>query len=257
MLSNRARDEACVVAVFLFSQCYGAHRALHSFPTRRSSDLTPVPPGEDAPVWLDRLLADGAVDELHVADRWAAIFPETRSEEHTSELQSPDHLVCRLLLEKKKQATRRTPPGPPCCRPPRSSSWPSCSPIARAMRLASSPYSFFLNATAPTALYTLSLHDALPISRRCRRARTRRCGWIACWPTALSTSCTSPIAGRRSSPRRDRKSTRLNSSHQIISYAVFCLKKKNRQHAGHHRDLPAADRRALHRGHHALQSRAR
>jgi starch synthase len=37
---------------------------------------TPVPPGEENPVWLDRLLADGAVDEQHVADRWATIFPE-------------------------------------------------------------------------------------------------------------------------------------------------------------------------------------
>lgn len=37
---------------------------------------TPVPPGEESPVWLDRLLADGAVDGPHVVDRWAAIFPE-------------------------------------------------------------------------------------------------------------------------------------------------------------------------------------
>src|SRR2546430_16120990 len=72
---------------------------------------------------------------------------------------------------------------------------------------------FFFNDTATTEIYTLSLHDALPISRRSwrgRRARTAR-------PSKRAT-----IA--RSS---DRKSTRLNSSHSQISYAVFCLKKKN------------------------------
>src|SRR5690348_18440065 len=72
-------------------------------------------------------------------------------------------------------------------------------------------FSFFFNDTATTEIYTLSLHDALPISRsRCRRGRGCR-------------GCASPC-GR--SHRRDRKSTRLNSSHPSISYAVFCLKKK-------------------------------
>src|SRR5438094_6806045 len=85
---------------------------------------------------------------------------------------------------------------------------------------------FFFNDTPPTAIYTLSLHDALPIS-----------------PGS---------AGRSSPPRRprrhpppprsaaeadavDRKSTRLNSSHRTISYAVFCLKKKkkNKKHNKH------------------------
>src|SRR5438132_13126529 len=74
---------------------------------------------------------------------------------------------------------------------------------------------FFFNDTATTEIYTLSLHDALPISDR--RSRT----WCA---------RTAPRAVRRahgtSRPRRDRKSTRLNSSHTVISYAVFCLKKK-------------------------------
>src|SRR5207237_6472081 len=70
-----------------FSCCHGAPRALHSFPTRRSSDLDsrskeaePSPPPK----------------ESHLAP------PESRSEEHTSELQSHLNLVCRLLLEKKK-----------------------------------------------------------------------------------------------------------------------------------------------------------
>src|SRR6202165_6117460 len=75
---------------------------------------------------------------------------------------------------------------------------------------------FFLNDTATTEIYTLSLHDALPIYRpRCRvRSRSRL---AVCRPTAPSPS------------HRDRKSTRLNSSHRNISYAVFCFKKKIRQ----------------------------
>src|SRR5436189_4399945 len=65
--------------------------------------------------------------------------------------------------------------------------------------------------TATTEIYTLSLHDALPISRR-RRPSASRCG--------------KPLpSASRPSPPRDRKSTRLNSSHRCISYAVFCLKK--------------------------------
>src|SRR2546430_13703752 len=74
---------------------------------------------------------------------------------------------------------------------------------------------FFFNDTATTEIYTLSLHDALPISSRSfppRSARARRCG-------------------RPRFPKTDRKSTRLNSSHSQISYAVFCLKKKKNEYA--------------------------
>src|SRR2546422_8533557 len=77
---------------------------------------------------------------------------------------------------------------------------------------------FFFNDTATTEIYTLSLHDALPISRRHhlgigpRLERRRR------------QDHGTPDHGQRA--RRDRKSTRLNSSHGYISYAVFCLKKK-------------------------------
>src|SRR2546422_8273075 len=80
---------------------------------------------------------------------------------------------------------------------------------------------FFFNDTATTEIYTLSLHDALPIY----------------WPRG--SSCSLPSAPCSPSARlararvlrfpafhRDRKSTRLNSSHGYISYAVFCLKKK-------------------------------
>src|SRR5712692_1016667 len=67
--------------------------------------------------------------------------PQVRSEEHTSELQSQFHLVCRLLLEKKKNNLY-------------------------SMLL----FCFFFNDTATTEIYTLSLHDALPISPRGRCA---------------------------------------------------------------------------------------
>src|SRR2546422_2717782 len=69
---------------------------------------------------------------------------------------------------------------------------------------------FFFNDTATTEIYTLSLHDALPICHRARRL-----------PRAARAHRPGP-RGRA----RDRKSTRLNSSHGYISYAVFCLKKK-------------------------------
>src|SRR3712207_7980842 len=87
---------------------------------------------------------------------------------------------------------------------------------------------FFFNDTATTEIYTLSLHDALPI-----------------WTAALQAVSREPASAERdarlaaiqrevsdlqqnySALIRDRKSTRLNSSHANISYAVFCLKKKN------------------------------
>src|SRR5688572_31721373 len=84
--------------------------------------------------------------------------------------------------------------------------------------------SFFFNNTATTEIYTLSLHDALPISRRgdlLRHAFRRR---LAEPGRGVQQSVREP-PGRLAS-RRDRKSTRLNSSHSQISYAVFCLKKK-------------------------------
>src|SRR2546430_11819307 len=71
---------------------------------------------------------------------------------------------------------------------------------------------FFFNDTATTEIYTLSLHDALPISRASDR---------------FDGGARKPL-GRRSAYFLDRKSTRLNSSHSQISYAVFCLKKKKK-----------------------------
>src|SRR5438445_6641190 len=73
--------------------------------------------------------------------------------------------------------------------------------------------SSFSLAAATAQIYALSLHDALPISTRRQRRHL---------PGSASGGC----SGRRAGGR-DRKSTRLNSSHANISYAVFCLKKKN------------------------------
>src|ERR1019366_7441398 len=85
-----------------------------------------------------------------------------RSEEHTSELQSLTNLVCRLLLEKKN----RTAYGGPTKAGARRAT-PGCSPASRDRASPSSSArtgSFlFFNDTAPTEIYTLSLHDALPI----------------------------------------------------------------------------------------------
>src|SRR2546430_7133997 len=92
---------------------------------------------------------------------------------------------------------------------------------------------FFFNDTATTEIYTLSLHDALPICAACGNRFARR-----------NSSKPSPGAWRMRTRaqvwrlRADRKSTRLNSSHSQISYAVFCLKKKNKCETISH-DLPS------------------
>src|SRR5256884_2213830 len=108
-------------------------------------------------------------------------------------------------------------------------------------------YVFFFNDTATTEIYTLSLHDALPISKQQLFARTgangdERASFLA---LGYHMAVKPRLLGRRykgykaplSFPckllyilmsERDRKSTRLNSSHGYISYAVFCLKKKKK-----------------------------
>src|SRR5437867_8565474 len=81
---------------------------------------------------------------------------------------------------------------------------------------------FINNQTPTTNIYTLSLHDALPISSGVQwRSRSHR-----------ENRADQPVGSAANGDRnhgagRDRKSTRLNSSHRTISYAVFCLKKKN------------------------------
>src|SRR5260221_3223535 len=84
---------------------------------------------------------------------------------------------------------------------------------------------FFFNDTATTEIYTLSLHDALPI---CLPQAVAGRGQIAVGVIGQSSTLVAAYG-------LDRKSTRLNSSHTVISYAVFCLKKKKRlirEHVG-------------------------
>src|SRR5438034_4686233 len=92
--------------------------------------------------------------------------------------------------------------------------------------------SFFFNQPATTENYTLSLHDALPISMQSKAgqadwinlngAQVRQVRQLAIVESLLAMDYHAMIL--------DRKSTRLNSSHTVISYAVFCLKKKTKAH---------------------------
>src|SRR5205814_8196274 len=99
-----------IIFIFFF-YCYDHHRDLHSFPTRRSSDLKYAKEVEK--------LAKDKQEEIRERNRELdeGLFTATadprepdvpRSEEHTSELQSLRHLVCRLLLEKKKKKKKNT-----------------------------------------------------------------------------------------------------------------------------------------------------
>src|SRR5207247_10064534 len=96
---------------------------------------------------------------------------------------------------------------------------PPTSPLIRLISPAVLMSLFFFHYTSTTALYTLSLHDALPIYSTEPRGR---------WPErgAFVMTDQDDLLRRAAHARGDRKSTRLNSSHEWISYAVFCLKKK-------------------------------
>src|SRR5690606_41647726 len=90
--------------------------------------------------------------------------------------------------------------------------------------------SFFFHATATTEIYTLSLHDALPIFKSLDPAIIA----VKCATTPINQPIRVLETIKKTSHKEegiggDRKSTRLNSSHVKISYAVFCLKKKNKK----------------------------
>src|SRR5437899_4862944 len=89
---------------------------------------------------------------------------------------------------------------------------------------------FFFNAPATTEIYTLSLHDALPISLKLEKSSLRvqafRSGEETKDPTMRLAA---KAQAHEIRIQEDRKSTRLNSSHLGISYAVFCLKKKKKK----------------------------
>src|SRR5690349_22462534 len=103
---------------------------------------------------------------------------------------------------------------------------------------------FFFNGTSPTEIYTLSLHDALPISQHVQAAVAQAGPEHLVVPQLAVVGQAHPVAGDQRPPvgervvdraeeriqaEEDRKSTRLNSSHVEISYAVFCLKKKKKK----------------------------
>src|SRR2546427_9364062 len=109
-----------------------------------------------------------------------------------------------------------------------------------------SSFFFFFNDTATTEIYTLSLHDALPISPAARHLGPRRLRRRAALhhgarhQRRAAARARGEAHARARRPRRvdqprfqDRKSTRLNSSHSQISYAVFCLKKKKNKQTHH------------------------
>src|SRR5260221_6593353 len=123
---------------------------------------------------------------------------------------------------------------------------------------------FFFNDTATTEIYTVSLHDALPISqaplpapagpghrtqpRHAGRGRGAAAGLAGTVPAAGQVLHAHHEGGRAdAADQPDRKSTRLNSSHTVISYAVFCLQKKKTPHAAERdhrlqRAAPGGDR---------------
>src|SRR6266581_2414048 len=161
-----------VVSFFLLFFFFFNDTATTEIYTLSLHDALPIPPPPREQGWIS-----GA------SSGCAAV---ARSEEHTSELQSPVHLVCRLLLEKKKVLvndhlgfTERVIAIVPVAR--RESRWlRGVSLLGRALLESGWGYLipavfFFFNDTATTEIYTLSLHDALPIasSNAERPARTR------------------------------------------------------------------------------------
>src|SRR5438445_13763623 len=101
-------------------------------------------------------------------------------------------------------------------------SYPSCITIPLCIYLF---FFFFFNDTPTTEIYTLSLHDALPILRTGGKEPRH---------FSIDPSGNYLLAENQLSDKIDRKSTRLNSSHANISYAVFCLKKKKKKKKKNH-----------------------
>src|SRR5438876_274078 len=150
-----------------------------------------------------------SVRPLHAFEHVAFESVE-RSEEHTSELQSPVHLVCRLLLEKKNAG--------------RLEALRECRLVDRDLSLREPVFLFLLIRPPPRP--TLFPYTTLFRSERASsmiRSNSRRIAACESGPPFARSTLSSTS---RSKAWRDRKSTRLNSSHPSTSYAVFCLKKK-------------------------------
>src|SRR6266702_2644630 len=149
----------------------------------------------------------------------APATPRSRSEEHTSELQSRGHLVCRLLLEKQNQVRVQRLFGIQKKRQAPILLFRVYCFVRQQLRCAVGisfgffKFLFFLLILRPPRS-TLFPYTTL-FRSPARRSRSRH----GCRPACRCRS-------RRCRRARDRKSTRLNSSHVAISYAVFCVKKK-------------------------------
>src|SRR6516162_3264139 len=155
--------------------------------------------------------------------RWRAGNPRscpwtTRSEEHTSELQSPCNLVCRLLLEKKKDSAAGWPStrqGRKMLRVP-SLHVVFSNPVVRSatsFRPDLLAFRFFFNDTATTEIYTLSLHDALPISSRAGHRPPRR-------------RMPSRRGAARRHPRSEEHTSELQSPCKLVCRLLLEKKKK-------------------------------
>src|SRR5690242_21601380 len=106
---------------------------------------------------------------------------------------------------------------------------------------------FYLHAPATTAIYTLSLHDALPILAADAGQRLAALGDLGRGVVRAAGAEVGRALDRNDRRRQrtvlgDRKSTRLNSSHMSISYAVFCLKKKKIKENTYHGSEPTTHR---------------
>src|SRR5574344_1032787 len=147
---------------------------------------------------------------------------DSRSEEHTSELQSPDHLVCRLLLEKKKQHLSNLKQSQKKWFDPLS----CLSRTERFMYWDSNSYSYYWCNCSNVFLFHLFFFLMIR-----RPPRSTLFPYTTLFRSFLINFQRLDVVFLYTNLCQDgylidRKSTRLNSSHQIISYAVFCLKKK-------------------------------
>src|SRR5438445_9900914 len=111
----RSPQHTVIRVALLFPQCHVPHRDLHSFPTRRSSDLAAERGDQrrQTGVHDDPEPSLSLRETQQTVDRWIGQYK--RSEEHTSELQSRQYLVCRLLLEKKNKSTYSQQTSYPSC----------------------------------------------------------------------------------------------------------------------------------------------
>src|SRR6266446_4915721 len=147
-----------------------------------------------------------------------------RSEEHTSELQSPCNLVCRLLLEKKKPRSNPYRESHQIGCPSRQTRLlpPILASHRRHHRLRPrapiSNSSFFFNATAPTEIYTLSLHDALPIFGRTVFEDVQALLWVDGVPAEERA---------RSARRSEEHTSELQSPCNLVCRLLLEKKNKN------------------------------